>query len=112
MLEWEVGIFVTFYELHAVLEECQSWNHELDVGCLSYSTQRKTKLLHCITWHLLRFRKRIHMKKRISKHGHFLPVSEWLYTAECCICDYGFVTIVLLVKIKKVTIEFEGEMFL
>lgn len=82
MLEREVGAFVTFYELHAVLEERQFWNHELGVGHLSYSTQKQTKLLHYIQRHLLRSGTRFHIKKIYVEHGNFSPVSERLYAAE------------------------------
>jgi hypothetical protein len=82
MLEREEGTFVTFYELHAVLEERRSWNHEPDVGHLSYSTQKQTKLLHYIQRHMLRFGTRFHIIKMYVENGNFLPVSERLYTAE------------------------------
>jgi len=78
-MEKEVGTSVTFYELHAVLEERRFWNHELDIGPLSYSTQKQTKLLHYIQRHMLRLGTRFRIKKKkYVEHGNILPVSERL----------------------------------
>ena len=90
MLEREVGSSVTFYDLPDVLEEHRSWNHELDVGHLSYSTQKKTKLLHYIQRHMLRFGTRFRIKKKYVEHGNILPVSERLYTAEEMSIWFGY----------------------